>query len=122
MNRFEELAHSLNHLPIAKKEDELRENLNSKSAFLQQLQNMTTEFIEMSKKTIDNLNEEEHAALENLSKDKSIIITKVDIGNAVVIHVILITEIKSKQYLTKITNSKDLTRTKQLPEKIDFTV
>ena len=85
MAKFEELAQSLNHLPIAKKEDELRENLNSKSAFLQQLQNMTTEFFEMSKKTIDNLNEEEHAALENLSKDKSIIITKADKGNAVVI-------------------------------------
>ena len=48
MARFEELAQSLNHLPIAKKEDELRENLDGKSAIFQQLQNMTTAFIEMS--------------------------------------------------------------------------
>ena len=46
---------------------------------------MAFEFIELSKPAIDSLSDEEHAALESLSKDKTIIITKADQGNAVVI-------------------------------------
>jgi hypothetical protein len=85
MSRFEELAQSLRKLKIAEKNDELKANLNTKSAFFQQLQNMSTEFIELSKKAMDNLSEEEHAALTELAKDKTIVITKADKGNAVVI-------------------------------------
>ncbi len=85
MSRFEELAQSLSKLKIAEKNDELKANLNTKSALFQQLQNMSTEFIELSKKAMDNLSEEEHAALTELAKDKSIVITKADKGNAVVI-------------------------------------
>ncbi len=46
---------------------------------------MATEFIELSKTAIDNLTDAEHKALIELSKDKEIIITKADKGNAVVI-------------------------------------
>jgi len=59
--------------------------LDTKNAFLQQLQTLAFEFIEVSKNAIDNLSDIEHQALEKLSKDKTIIITKADKGNAVVI-------------------------------------
>ena len=46
---------------------------------------MAFEFLELSKRAIDNLNPVEREALEQLSKNKNIIISKVDKGNAVVI-------------------------------------
>ena len=46
---------------------------------------MAFEFIELSKYAMDNLTDEEHEALENLAKDETIIISKADKGNAVVI-------------------------------------
>ncbi len=46
---------------------------------------MADEFIELSKISYDNLTREERTALVELSKDKSIVITKADKGNAVVI-------------------------------------
>jgi hypothetical protein len=58
MSRFEELAQSLNRHDIDTKGDQLKANLNTKSAFFQQLQNMSSEFIELSKKATDNLTEE----------------------------------------------------------------
>jgi len=85
--RFEELAQSLDYLEIndAQKEDELKANLNSKTTFFNNLQNMASEFIQLSKKAMDNLTSEEHTALKALATDKSIVITKADKGNAVVI-------------------------------------
>ena len=59
--------------------------MNSKTGFLKQLQQMADEFIELSKISYDNLTREERTALVDLSKDKSIVITKADKGNAVVI-------------------------------------
>lgn len=59
--------------------------LDRKNEFFNQLQAMAFEFIELSKQARDNLTDAEHQALEELSKDKSIIITKADKGNAVVI-------------------------------------
>ena len=46
---------------------------------------MATEFIELSKEARDSLTDAEHKALENLAKDDTIIISKADKGNAVVI-------------------------------------
>ena len=83
--RFEELAGSLNYLPIAEKEDPIRANLNSKSNFFRQLQGAADEFVKLSKKADDNLSREERGTLTELSKDKSIVISKADKGNAVVI-------------------------------------
>ncbi len=85
--RFEELAQSLNYLEILDQqiEDDLRANLNNKTTFFNKLQNMATEFIQLSKKALDNLTSEEHTALKILATDKSIVITKADKGNAVVI-------------------------------------
>ena len=40
---------------------------------------------ELSKRALDSLNDEEHNALKTLSEDKSIVISKADKGNAVVI-------------------------------------
>jgi hypothetical protein len=85
--RFEELAQSLNWIemkPVASN-DPLKANLNNKSTFIQQLQQMTYEFLELSKMAIDSLTDEEHAALKNLADDKTIVISKADKGNAVVI-------------------------------------
>ncbi len=87
ISRFEELAKSLDkveHKPVISK-DPLRANLNNKGTFIQQLQQMTYEFVELSKKAMDSLSDEEHKALLNLSRDKAIVISKADKGNAVVI-------------------------------------
>ena len=46
---------------------------------------MTDEFLELSKEAYDSLSNEEHETLKVLAKDKSIVITKADKGNAVVI-------------------------------------
>ncbi len=46
---------------------------------------MTYDFLELSKKALDSLNDEEHNALKSLSKDQTIVISKADKGNAVVI-------------------------------------
>jgi hypothetical protein len=86
--RFEELAQSLDKLEISDNNEEkanLKANLNSKSGFLQELQTLAFEFIELSKNAYDSFTDEEHRALEELTKDKTIIITKADKGNAVVI-------------------------------------
>ena len=56
-----------------------------KTAFLQDLQKMAFEFIELSKQATDNLTCDERQALINLSKNKDIVVTKADKGNAVVI-------------------------------------
>ncbi|CAF0929848.1 unnamed protein product [Brachionus calyciflorus] len=68
--RFEDLAQSLDRMEIAEKGDELRANLNSKNAFFQQLQIMSNEFIELSKKSLDNLTDEEHKARKDLANDE----------------------------------------------------
>lgn len=83
--RFEQLAQSLDKVPIAENKDERVANLDPKNAFLQQLQTLAFEFIDLSKKARDNLTEEEREALEKLEKNDSIVISKADKGNAVVI-------------------------------------
>ena len=83
--RFEEIAQPLNHLPIKEKEDGLRANLDTKSNFFRQLQAMADEFVSLSKNAYDNMSDEEREAIIELSKDKSILISKADKGNAVVI-------------------------------------
>lgn len=88
LTRFELLAESLDFLPIKENSENERNilaDLNSKSNFLQQLQTMSLEFLELSKQAQDSLTDEERAALIELAKDKSIVISKADKGNAVVI-------------------------------------
>ncbi len=85
LSRFEELAQALNRLAVKEKGDELRSNLNSKASFYQQLQSMSTEFIEISKRAHDNMPETELNAFKELAKEKSIVITCADKGNAVVL-------------------------------------
>ena len=60
-------------------------NLNNKSTVLLQLQNLAFEFIELSKRSVDSLTSSEHQALKTLALDKTIIISKSDKGDAVVI-------------------------------------
>jgi len=79
------MARSFNKLETRPNNNELLKELDTKNAFFQKLQSMAFEFIELSKNTRDNLTDEEHSALNLLAKDKSIIITKADKGNAVVI-------------------------------------
>ncbi len=86
LTRFETLAQSLVGLETQNNnKDSSLKNIDSKTAFFKELQTMATEFIELSKTAIDNLTDAEHKALIELSKDKEIIITKADKGNAVVI-------------------------------------
>lgn len=101
MARFEELAQSLDRIEMAEKTDQLKSNLNSKACFFQKLQGMATEFIQLSKRSIDSLTDEEHEALELLAKDKSIVITKADKGNAVVIQDLLDYKNKISEILSK---------------------
>ena len=61
--RFEVLAESMVKLPILTKVDRLRANLNSKTNFYRQLQGMADEYIQLSKKTYDNLNDEERESI-----------------------------------------------------------
>ena len=58
--------------------DNRKTKLDSKTAFLHQLQSSAFEFLELTKTAKENLTEEENIALENLAKDKTIIITKSD--------------------------------------------
>ena len=100
LSRFEQLAQSLNRLPIAAQTEHKKTALDPKNNFLQRLQTMAFEFIELSKQSMDNLSDEEHRALESLSKDKSIIITKADKGNAVVIQNVDDYILKCKQLIS----------------------
>ena len=63
-----------------------------------------TEFIEISKIARDNLTDAEHKALEELSKDNTIVITKADKSNAVVIQNKV--ETKYRPYSQTAANSK----------------
>ena len=79
--------------------DPLRANLNNKNAFLQNLQKLAIEFIELSKQTFDNLTDEEHQALKTLSQDKTIVISKADKGNATFIQDLEVYRLKRKELL-----------------------
>ena len=83
--RFEQLAKSLDKELTATNQDNRFTQLDNKNACLKIIQSMATEFIELSKEARDNLTDAEHKALENLAKDDTIIISKADKGNAVVI-------------------------------------
>jgi hypothetical protein len=83
--RFEQLAQYFNDMKAEGEKDNRKTQLDPKNTFLQQLQSMAFEFIELSKNATDSLTDTEHKALEELAKDKSIVITKADKGNAVVI-------------------------------------
>ena len=54
--------------------DRRKIQLDPKTACLHQLQSSAFEFLELTRTAKDNLTEEENEALENLSKDKTIII------------------------------------------------
>jgi hypothetical protein len=85
LSRFELLAQSFNRLDIAQNTDERMAAFDPKTTFLQDLQKMAFEFIEISKQATDNLTCDERQALINLSKNEDIVVTKADKGNAVVI-------------------------------------
>jgi len=93
--RFEQLAQGLNKLETKPNQDSRTTQLDNKNAFFQQLQNMALEFVELTKEARDNLSDDEHHALNELAKDTTIIITKADKGNAVVIQ-------NKSDYLNKI--------------------
>lgn len=76
-------------MTFTRNDDELRANLNNKNSLFQTLQTMSTEFIDISKLSYDFLPEDEREALQELAKNKSIIISKADKGNAVVIQNVL---------------------------------
>ena len=124
ISRFEELAQSLNWLEInpAISSDPLKANLNNKSTFLQQLQQMTYEFLELSKSSFDILSDEEHAALKALAQDKSIVIIKADKGNTVVIQDIevyrrkLLTLLEQDGKFKKLNSDETLLRERRLQD------
>ena len=100
LHRFEELAQSMDWIQIKNTyNDPLRANLNNKNAFLQNLQKLAIEFIELSKQTFDNLTDEEHQALKTLSQDKTIVISKADKDNAKVIQDLEVYRLKLKEIL-----------------------
>ena len=122
ISRFEELAQSLDWIEIkpTTSNDPLKANLNNKSSFMQQLQQMTYEFLELSKKALDSLSDEEHKALKSLSEDKTIVISKADKGNAVVIQDIetyrskILELLKQKGKFKKLKENETLKRERNL--------
>ena len=76
LTRFEELAEE----EIIEEQDEPRADLNSKSAIFKELQNLSSEFYLLCKKSLDNLQREEHDALVELAKDRMIVISKAHKG------------------------------------------
>jgi hypothetical protein len=60
-------------------------NIDNKTAFISGLKKFTNDFLDMAETAHDNLSKKERASLVDLSKDKSIIVSKADKGNAVVI-------------------------------------
>ena len=85
LSRFELLAQSFNRLDISQTTDERVASFDPRNTFIQELQRMASEFIKISEQASDNLTSDERAALINLSKNKDIVVTKADKGNAVVI-------------------------------------
>lgn len=83
--RFELLAQSFNRMDISQNVDERAAVFDPKNTFIQELQRMAFEFIEISKQATDNLTHDERQALIKLSKNNDIIVSKADKGNAVVI-------------------------------------
>ncbi len=81
---------------------------------------MTYEFLELSKSSFDSLSDEEHAALKALAQDKSIVITKADKGNAVVIQNIevyrrkLLTLLEQDGKFKKLNSDETLLRERRL--------
>ncbi len=110
LSRFELLASSLNKLPIQAKDHKFKADLNSKSNMLNKLQSMCDEFIKLSKDSYDHLDEDEREALTNLARDTSIVISKADKGNAVVIQ-------DKLEYIDKV---KGILNDKTKFKKLDF--
>ena len=82
---FEELAQTLNKIPICPNNLSSDLIIDEKQVFLHELRSFMFEFVELSKRSENSLNKEEMSALVNLSKDNSIVISKADKGNAVMI-------------------------------------
>lgn len=83
--RFEECALSFNNLEINEKEDTMRASLNTKSAFNKGLSDKMDEYMQLTRRPDDNLSVDEREAIVELAKDKTIVISKADKGNAVVV-------------------------------------
>ena len=79
------MAQQLNNIEEKQSDDASKVQLDNKNACFANLQQMAFDYVELSKQAKDSLTDEEHKALEELSKDKRIIISKVDKGNSVVI-------------------------------------
>ena len=77
----------LSRLVISKQEEKLNEELklDDKQAFYQELQKYATEYIKNLMKGKNNLNKDEQETLNQISKRNSLVISKADKGNAVVI-------------------------------------
>jgi hypothetical protein len=95
LTRFEILAQSLMRHDQQPNISNEPNNNKDRSDFFNELGKMAYEFIELSKRARDTLTEDESKALYNLSKDQTIIITKADKGNAVVIQ-------NKKDYIKKV--------------------
>ena len=82
---FEVLAQRLNKLDIVDKATTSDLKLNPRDEFNTQLKDVMLEYIRSCKRADDSLTPIESDTLVSLSKDKSIVITKADKGDAVVL-------------------------------------
>jgi hypothetical protein len=98
---FEILSQRLNTQTTEANKDERKTEIDTKVTFLKSLQSCAFEFLDLSKIARDNLTQDERKALDRLTSDKSIIITKADKGNAVVIQNIHDYKTKVTQLLTE---------------------
>ena len=115
LTRFEILAQQLNKLGIPKQNNETKKEIsNLDSSFLHQFQGLAFDFLELAKNKDNSITDEQHEALLELANDKSIVITKADKGNAVVV---LNKEDYNDKLLQKFTKESD----QQVQDRESFT-
>ena len=108
VQRWVQLAQSLETYKL--NNNEFKASLDEKNNFLQRLQSMAFEFVKLSKRARYNLIDEERIALEKLASDKTIVITKADKGNSVVIQDVEYYRNKISELLLKSGKFKRLNR------------
>ena len=122
--RFEILAESLRNSELIDNNENNNVQLDARFEFYAQLRLLAFEFIKFSEQAIDNLSVDERKALEDLAKDKNIIISKADKGNSVVIqnktdYLNKATDILKKDNKFKLIDNHVVNRKK---ENIDITI
>jgi hypothetical protein len=99
--------------------------MNSKTEFKSKLQNIALDFVEMSKQSNNSLTKQELDYLKTISQDKTIVVTKADKGNSVVImdrqeYVAKLKALINNEKFQKINEDPTLKREKNLQSSLNY--